>query len=90
MGQRDQSTSYAYLKEVRKRMDSITWEAVDSTMALYGPPEVCVRKIQAAYERCKMDQLICWFNPGGQVPHRQVLESMRRFAKEVMPVVRGL
>jgi alkanesulfonate monooxygenase SsuD/methylene tetrahydromethanopterin reductase-like flavin-dependent oxidoreductase (luciferase family) len=90
LGQRDQSASYAYLKEVRKRMDSITWDEVDSTMALYGPPEVCIRKIQAAYERCRMDQLICWFNPGGQVPHRQVLASMRRFAEEVMPAVREL
>lgn len=90
LGQRDQSTSYAYLKEVRKRMDSITWEEVDSTMALYGPPEICIQKIRAAYERCRMDQLICWFNPGGQVPHGQVLTSMRRFAEEVIPAVRGL
>jgi hypothetical protein len=71
-------------------MDSITWEEVDSTMALYGPPETCIQKIRVAYERCRMDQLICWFNPGGQVPHRQVLASMRRFAEEVMPAVRGL
>ncbi|MBI3245831.1 MAG: LLM class flavin-dependent oxidoreductase [Deltaproteobacteria bacterium] len=90
LGQRDQSASYAYLKDVRKRMDSIQWEEVDATMALYGPPEVCIGKIQQAYERCRMDQLICWFNPGGLVPHRQVLESMRRFAEEVMPAVRGL
>jgi alkanesulfonate monooxygenase SsuD/methylene tetrahydromethanopterin reductase-like flavin-dependent oxidoreductase (luciferase family) len=90
LGQRDQSTSYAYLKEVRKRMESITWDEVDTTMALYGPPEVCIRKIQAAYERCQMDQVICWFNPGGLVPHRQVLASMRRFAEEVIPVVQKL
>ena len=90
LGQRDQSASYEYLKEVRKRMDAITWEEVDSTMALYGPPEVCIRKIKAAYERCRMDQVICWFNPGGLVPHRQVLASMRRFAEEVIPAVRSL
>lgn len=90
LGQRDQSASYAYLKEVRKRMDAITWEEVDATMALYGPPEMCIRKIHAAYERCRMDQVICWFNPGGLVPHRQVLTSMRRFAQEVMPAVRKL
>lgn len=90
LGQRDQSASYAYLKDVRKRMESITWDEVDATMALYGPPEVCTRKIHAAYERCRMDQIICWFNPGGLVPHRQVLASMRRFAEEVMPAVRKL
>jgi hypothetical protein len=37
-----------------------------------------------------MDQLICWFNPGGLVPHRHVMASMRRFAAEVMPAVREL
>jgi len=90
LGQRDQSASYAYLREVRKRMEAITWEEVDATMALYGPPEVCIRKLRAAYERCRMNQVICWFNPGGLVPHHQVLTSMRRFAEEVMPAVREL
>jgi hypothetical protein len=37
-----------------------------------------------------MEQVICWFNPGGLVPHQQVLASMRCFAEEVMPAVRGL
>jgi hypothetical protein len=37
-----------------------------------------------------LQQEPCWFNPGGLVPHRQVLASMRRFAEEVMPAVRGL
>jgi hypothetical protein len=37
-----------------------------------------------------MDQLIWWFNPGGLIPHRHILTSMRRFAEEIMPVVRCL
>jgi alkanesulfonate monooxygenase SsuD/methylene tetrahydromethanopterin reductase-like flavin-dependent oxidoreductase (luciferase family) len=90
LGERDQSASYAYLREVRKRMDAITWDQVDATMSLYGPPETCIRKITEAYERCHMDQIICWFNPGGRVPHHQVLTSMRRFAEEVIPAVRDL
>ena len=59
-------------------------------MALYGPPELCVEKIRAAHRQCGMDQLICWFNPGGLVPHEQVLASMRSFAEQVMPAVRAL
>jgi alkanesulfonate monooxygenase SsuD/methylene tetrahydromethanopterin reductase-like flavin-dependent oxidoreductase (luciferase family) len=89
MGERDQSASYAYLREVRRRMEAITWEVVDTTMALYGPPPVCIEKIRVAYTQCGMDQLICWFNPGGLVPHDKVLTSMRRFAEDVMPAVRG-
>jgi hypothetical protein len=37
-----------------------------------------------------MSQVICWFNPGGLVPHKQVMASMRRFATEVMPAVQEL
>jgi alkanesulfonate monooxygenase SsuD/methylene tetrahydromethanopterin reductase-like flavin-dependent oxidoreductase (luciferase family) len=85
-----QSASYAYLNEARRRLEAITWEDADATMALYGSSELCVRKLRAAHARCGMEQVICWFNPGGLVPHRQVLASMRRFAEEVMPVVRGL
>jgi hypothetical protein len=27
-----------------------------------------------------MGRVICWFNPGGQVPHQQVMRSMEMFA----------
>jgi alkanesulfonate monooxygenase SsuD/methylene tetrahydromethanopterin reductase-like flavin-dependent oxidoreductase (luciferase family) len=90
LGAQDQSASYAYLSEVRKRMEAMTWEEADATMALYGPPEQCIQKIRDAHRQCGMEQMICWFNPGGLVPHQQVLASMRRFAEEVMPAVRGL
>jgi len=29
--------------------------------------------------------MLCWFNPGGQVPHVQVMRSMELFAAKVMP-----
>jgi alkanesulfonate monooxygenase SsuD/methylene tetrahydromethanopterin reductase-like flavin-dependent oxidoreductase (luciferase family) len=90
LGERDPSPSYGYLGEVRRRMEAITWEEADATMALYGSPARCVEKLRDAHGRCRMEQVICWFNPGGLVPHRQVLASMRRFAEEVMPAVRGL
>jgi alkanesulfonate monooxygenase SsuD/methylene tetrahydromethanopterin reductase-like flavin-dependent oxidoreductase (luciferase family) len=90
MGERNPSPSYGYLHEVRRRMEAITWEEAEATMALYGSPERCVQKLRDAHKECGMDQVICWFNPGGLVPHRQVLASMRRFAEEVMPAVREL
>jgi hypothetical protein len=34
-----------------------------------------------------MNQFICWFNTGGKIPHKQVMESMRLFAEQVMPYV---
>jgi alkanesulfonate monooxygenase SsuD/methylene tetrahydromethanopterin reductase-like flavin-dependent oxidoreductase (luciferase family) len=90
LGQRDQGTSYAYLREVRQRFDTVTWDEIDRTMGIYGSPETCIRKITEAHRLCGMNQLICWFNPGGLVPHKQVLASMRRFAQDVLPAVREL
>jgi hypothetical protein len=63
-GERDPSASYAYLREVRQRMEAITWEEAEATMALYGSPEMCVQKLRDAHARCGMDQVICWFNRG--------------------------
>lgn len=90
LGQREQGASYAYLREVRQRFDTVTWDDIDRTMGIYGSPDTCIRKITEAHKLCGMHQLICWFNPGGLVPHKQVLASMRRFAQEVLPAVRAL
>lgn len=89
LGDRDNSPAYAYLREIRKRVEAVTWEQLEK-IAFYGSPLTCIRKIEETYAQCQMDQLICWFNPGGLVPHRQVLASMKRFAEEVMPAVHTL
>jgi hypothetical protein len=94
LGERDQSASYAYLSEVRQRMEAITWEQTDATMALYGSPALCVQKIREVHERCGMEQVICWFNPGGLVPHQQVLlvcdASPRRSCRRCVASSAGL
>jgi natural product biosynthesis luciferase-like monooxygenase protein len=89
LGERDSSPAYAYLREIRQRVEKVTWKQIEP-MALYGSPADCIAKIEKVYAQCQMDQLICWFNPGGLIPHRHVLTSMRRFAEEVMPVVCSL
>jgi len=89
LGERDTSPAYAYLREMRQRVEKITWEQIEP-MALFGSPATCIEKIEEIYAQCQMDQLICWFNPGGLIPHRHVLTTMRRFAEEVMPVVHSL
>jgi natural product biosynthesis luciferase-like monooxygenase protein len=88
LGERDNSPAYAYLREIRKRVEAVRWEQIEP-MALYGSPTTCIQRITEVQAQCRMDQLICWFNPGGLVPHRQVMTSMRRFAEEVMPAVRS-
>lgn len=88
LGARDNSPAHTYLHEIRKRVEAVRWEDVE-TMALYGSPATCIQKITEVQAHCHMDQLICWFNPGGLVSHHDVMTSMRRFAVEVMPMVRS-
>ena len=49
LGERDQSASYAYMREVRRRLEAITWEEAEATMALYGSPKRCVQKLREAH-----------------------------------------
>lgn len=42
-------------------------------------------KIAGLKRLAHLDQLICWFNPGGLIPHASITESMKRFATDVMP-----
>jgi alkanesulfonate monooxygenase SsuD/methylene tetrahydromethanopterin reductase-like flavin-dependent oxidoreductase (luciferase family) len=82
--------SYAYLEQVRERAAAMTYETVDETMAVYGPPEECIARINDVYQHSAIDQLVCWFNAGGLIPHRAVMATMERFASHVMPAVRAL
>lgn len=82
--------SYTYLKQVRERAKAITWDTVEQTMGVYGPPEECIARIGDIHRHGGINQLVCWFNAGGLVPHREVMATMERFAAKVMPAVRGL
>jgi hypothetical protein len=63
---------------------------VERDVAIFGTPQECLEKIHNFHQEFGMGQLICWFNPGGLIPHRQVLATMERFATEVMPALREL
>jgi alkanesulfonate monooxygenase SsuD/methylene tetrahydromethanopterin reductase-like flavin-dependent oxidoreductase (luciferase family) len=82
--------SYAYLEQVRERAAAMTYETVEDTMAVYGSPEECIARINEVFEHSRIDQLVCWFNAGGLIAHRDVMATMERFAAKVMPAVRGL
>ena len=47
-------------------------------------------KAKELHKELGMNELICWFNPGGLVPHQKVLTAMSRFAAEIMPELRLL
>ncbi len=82
--------SYAYLKQTRERIATMSWDKVVDTMGVFGTPEQCIARIEEIYRGARINQLVCWFNPGGLVPHRDVLAAMERFATKVIPAVRHL
>ncbi|MGH8013610.1 MAG: LLM class flavin-dependent oxidoreductase [Candidatus Binataceae bacterium] len=91
LGDRSQyEGSYRYLKEVRERAIRMTYEEVESTMAMFGRPDECIARIEEVYRNTGIGQLVCWFNPGGLIPHRDVLSAMELFAAKVIPAVRSL
>ncbi|HUN59508.1 MAG TPA: LLM class flavin-dependent oxidoreductase [Candidatus Binataceae bacterium] len=73
------------LKQTLDRLASMTYEQVCERMAIFDTPEACIDRLQGFREDFNMGRVICWFNPGGQVPHQQVMRSMELFAAKVMP-----
>ncbi len=82
--------SYRYLQDVQKHVENVTFEKITQNMAIFGSPQECITKVKELHKELRMNELICWFNPGGLVPHEKVLTAMSRFAAEVMPALRNL
>ena len=73
------------IKEVLERVRRMTYDKVAEVMGIFETPQACVERLQALHEEFGMGRMICWFNPGGSVPHSQVMRSMELFAAKVMP-----
>lgn len=82
--------SYRYLQEVQKAVENVTFEKITESMAIFGSSQECLAKAKHLHKELGMNELICWFNPGGMVPHQKVLTAMSRFAAEIMPELRTL
>lgn len=75
------------MQELQERLQKMTYDQVLDNIAIFGDPAYCIERLQWFKETFGMHQLICWFNTGGKIPHKQVMESMRLFAEKVMPYV---
>jgi alkanesulfonate monooxygenase SsuD/methylene tetrahydromethanopterin reductase-like flavin-dependent oxidoreductase (luciferase family) len=64
------------------------WNAMLATgRNMYGNPEDCIKIIHNASQHYYFDTLTTTFNFGG-IAHEEIKQSMRLFAKEVMPAFR--
>ena len=73
------------LQKVVERARRLTYEKVSDLMGIFDTPELCVERLRRVQEEFNPGRLICWFNPGGLVPHNRVMRSMESFAAKVMP-----
>ncbi|MGE3540749.1 MAG: LLM class flavin-dependent oxidoreductase [Candidatus Tectimicrobiota bacterium] len=75
------------LQELQQRLQNMTYAQILDSIAVFGDPAYCIERLQWFKETLGMQQLICWFNTGGKMPHQRVMESMRLFAEKVMPYI---
>jgi alkanesulfonate monooxygenase SsuD/methylene tetrahydromethanopterin reductase-like flavin-dependent oxidoreductase (luciferase family) len=84
-----QSKDYeVYKGGLTQVMGSATYEDMDNAdCMIFGSPERCIRRLQRAEKDYRLTYPIFEVNFGG-FAHEQVMRSMERFAKEVMPHLR--
>ena len=81
---------YAELAESFKAQGTVDVEELrNQGIILLDSPEGAVRAIQGLHERIGQQQILCWMRIGG-LEHERVLDSIKRFAEEVMPRVKPL
>lgn len=75
----------ARLKLLVDQMLAIDFARLNQGMGILDTPEACVARLQRLQTDFGVGRVIGWFNPGGLVPHEQVLASMRLLANHVLP-----
>lgn len=73
-------------KDVTRRDRSdLTPDRIIQEYAAVGDPEECIETIEKFKETFGPQEIMCWFNIGGLLPHEDVVRSMTLFAEKVAP-----
>jgi alkanesulfonate monooxygenase SsuD/methylene tetrahydromethanopterin reductase-like flavin-dependent oxidoreductase (luciferase family) len=75
-------------REVLARLERVKYEDIDASMAVFGDPAHCVKRIREIQQEFHPDEFIAYFNQGGLVDPTTVRRTMELFAREVMPQFR--
>ena len=73
---------------ILKHFDRMTYDSWYDDFSIYGNPAECIEKLEAVERDFTPWEINCWFNAGGLIESSAVMESMKLFAKEVMPKFR--
>ena len=60
---------------------------VETETDLYLTPDKAVERLQYIRSELPVGEVFHWFEMGGLIPHEKIVESMKLFAKEVLPHV---
>ena len=72
----------------RDRLRSMDFDKWCEEVAVYGDPDRCIQQLRALEAEFRQEELVSWLDPGGLVPHSDVMQTMTLFAREVMPHLR--
>jgi alkanesulfonate monooxygenase SsuD/methylene tetrahydromethanopterin reductase-like flavin-dependent oxidoreductase (luciferase family) len=78
--------SYQRYGESRRRLGTLTYDAIRGERAIFGEPSYCLERLQQIREVLGVQQIMAWMNIGG-MPHEKVLRSMRLFSERVLPAL---
>lgn len=73
------------LLELRATLTGLDVDELATSGAILGTGDQCVERVGRLRDELGADRIICWFEPGGVIPHERVLRSMQRFADHVLP-----
>ena len=77
--------SFEAFRQVRARMERVTFADLDREMGVFGDPKYCIARVRELQAEYGFNEFICYFNQGGLMDPALVKQSMRLFAQEVMP-----
>ena len=77
--------SFEAFRQVRARMERVTYGDMDREMGVFGDPKYCIARVRELQAEYGFDEFICYFNQGGLMDPALVKQSMTLFAQEVMP-----
>ena len=77
--------SFEAFRQVRARMERVTFADMDREMGVFGDPKYCIARVRELQAEYGFNEFICYFNQGGLMDPALVKQSMRLFAQEVMP-----
>jgi alkanesulfonate monooxygenase SsuD/methylene tetrahydromethanopterin reductase-like flavin-dependent oxidoreductase (luciferase family) len=78
--------SYQRYGESRRRLGTLTYDAIRGERAIFGEPSYCLERLQQIREALGVQQIMAWMNIGG-MPHEKVMRSMQLFAERVLPAL---